>query len=150
MSLWFADAKANAFSNSPPDTASSRMLPLCLRNKAVEGVFSSVSTLARNRRIEQGTTYKMLFAPDNNTYVFVAFVGATQVYSEHGDYTWSLADDFRVSAGGGQGTSNSVLTLSAADSVDVVEHMCVATGQNVASISSALGLASFNVVVASI
>jgi hypothetical protein len=127
------------------------MLPTCLANRTVNGVFTSVSTRARSQGIDQGTPYTFLVSPANNTYVMTV-PGVTT----YGEYSWSLADNFRASAGGGQSTSTSVLglvptsrsmgsTLSEVTGEDV-SGMVVATDRNVASFSSPLGIATFNIV----
>lgn len=129
------------------------MLPMCLANRTVYGVFTSVSALARIQGIETGTPYTLLFSPSNNTYVFTAGEGG---YVTYGDYSWSLVDNFRESAGGGQDTSHSVLTLTptarATGSVlfpvvdEINSGMVIATDRNVATFSSSLGIATFNIV----
>ena len=150
--LYFADAASNPFANSGPDTLGTpHMLPPCLRNRSVTGVFTSVSTLARSQGIDQGAQYTLLFSPTNDAYV----LDVEERVTTFGTYTWSLATNYRSSAGGGINTSQSVLTLSPLwRAVGVMSHpmvdddvagLVVATDHNVASFSSPLGIATFNI-----
>jgi hypothetical protein len=155
--LYFADASSNPFANSPPETLNTRMLPTCLRRRRVTGVFTSVSNLARMQGIGQGTPYALIFSPTNNTYVFdVGGVeGVDQGVTTFGTYSWSLADSWRASAGGGFSTSSSRLSLhaswrAAGMSIEAVEEddvagMVIATDRNVAKFSSPLGIATFDI-----
>jgi hypothetical protein len=150
--LYFADASSNPFGNSAPES-NEPMLPLCLANRRVNGVFTSVSELAISQGITQGARYTLLFSP-NNMYVFYTMSGGVYA-TTYGDYTWSLFDNFRPSAGGGQDTSSSVLSLTPTMRVrDQVAHpvagekvngMVITSDRNVATFSSPLGIATFNI-----
>lgn len=154
-SLYFADASSNPFENSRDETSNTFMLPICLSNRMVTGVFTSVSTLARTQGIEQSTPYTLLFSPGNHTYVFSVHHGT---YVTYGSYTWSLSTNNRASAGGGQDTSQSILsliptarskagdpTMYMVDPSEVVSGMVLAKDRNVATFSSPLGIATFDI-----
>ncbi len=142
--LQYSDATDAPFANSPPEVGVSRMLPVCLRDRVARGEFTSVSTLARSLGIEQTMPYNLVFSPTNNTYALT--VG--DMYTIYGDYVWSLAQNFRASDGGGQDTSHSVLELTPAEPLRFPELGCTvrATDRNAASFTSALGLATFDLV----
>jgi len=152
--LYFADASSDPFGNSPPETVEVFMLPTCLSNHTARGVFTSVSNRARMHGIEPGTSYTLVFSPSNQTYMFSV---AGREYVTYGDYRWSLNETYRESAAGGaQVTRQSLLSLmpTARSMVggslysledEKVSGMVIATDRNTASFSSALGIATFDI-----
>jgi hypothetical protein len=115
-----------------------------------------VSTLARSQGIEQETPYTLLFSPNNDTYVLDVEGRSGEKTTTFGTYTWSMNESFRSSEGGGGSTSQSILSLKPIwravgmdnypiPEEDVISGMVIAKDRNVATFSSPLGIATFDI-----